>query len=639
MLTQGLSHWADIFVVVLYFVLVTGVAIWSMCRSNRGNVKSYFLAGSSLVWLPVGASLYSSNIGAEHFVGLAGTGAASGIAIILYEWLPALLVFSLGWFFLPVYISSGVFTLPEYMGKRFGGKRIRLYLSIFSLLMYIVTKLAVSIFSGSLYIQLALGWNMYLSITCLLVLAGIYTILGGLTAVVFTDTFQTGVMTIGGFIVMGFSYYAVGGYENIQRKYFETTPTERNTNSTCGLPREDAFHIFRDPVKGDLPWPGFVLTATFGCVWYWCCDQVIVQRTLAAKNLSHAKGGTLVAGLLKILPLFTMVLPGMISRVLYPDEVACSDPEVCMEVCDNPLGCSNIAYPKLVLELLPVGARGLLMAVMVSAIMSSLTSIFNSASTIFTMDLWRRFRPRAGQRELLIVGRAFVVLMCIIAILWVPLVKSSQGGQVFLYLTATEGFLGAPIGAVFIWSLLWKRMTERAAFWGMIISSGSGLIRLILELVYQTPHCDEPDTRPSILKDVHYMYFCPLVMVIASIVIVTISLIDKQDTTDLTNTTWWTRIKVSSRDEVATSDEVENGKEMETMTIQTHDLTVEVSRLRRWLDKICGIPEDVEVTSSAEISIQQRRSFLREIPKTRYVLNTAAVFSIALITFLCGFYH
>lgn len=301
----------------------------------------------------MGASLFSSNIGAEHFLGLAGTGAAAGISIVLYEWFPGLLAISLGWFFLPVYISSGVFTMPEYLEKRFGGKRIRTYMSVLSLIMYILTKLSVSIFAGALYIQMALGWNMYLAVGLLLFMTALFTILGGLTAVMYTDTLQSFIMMIGSLFVVGYSYSAIGGYERLEVKYFDAVPSATYNNTTCGMPRDDAFHLVRDPVISDNPWPGFLLQTSLGCVWYWCCDQVMVQRTLAAKNLSHAKGGTLVAAIGKITPLFIMVFPGMISRSLYPDDVACIDPDICREVCDNPVGCSNIAHPKLVLELLP----------------------------------------------------------------------------------------------------------------------------------------------------------------------------------------------------------------------------------------------------------------------------------------------
>ncbi|XP_064617111.1 sodium/myo-inositol cotransporter 2-like [Liolophura sinensis] len=545
--TRGLDHWGDIAVVASYFVFVLMVGLWSLWRPNRGSVQGYFLAGRSMHWFPVGASLFASNIGSEHFVGLAGTGAASGIAIVIYEWSSMPLVMALAWLFLPVYISAGVFTLPEYLGKRFGGQRLQIYLSALALVLYIVTKIAVSIYAGALFIQLALGWDMYISIAALLAVTGLYTVLGGLAAVIYTDTFQTVIMMIGAVSLFGISFWEIGGYENLVRLYMKSLPGDYDMNSTCGRPRADAFHLFRDPLNSDNPWPGLILQATIGCLWYWCCDQVIVQRTLAAKNLSHAKGGAIMAGYLKLLPLFLMILPGMISRALYPDEVGCVDPSDCEKYCGNPVGCSNIAYPKLVLTLLPIGLRGLLMAVMLSAIMSSLTSIFNSASALFTMDLWRKMRPSAKERELLIVGRLFIVVLCGLSILWIPLVKSSQGGQLFIYIQAIQGYLGTPIGALFFWAILWERMTEQGAFWGILAGHVCGVIRMTLDFVYPEPGCGEPETRPQIVSKVHFSYFGPLLIVLTSLVIVTISLLtEARNKEDIQGLTWWSRRKPRS---------------------------------------------------------------------------------------------
>ncbi|KAL3858002.1 hypothetical protein ACJMK2_012620, partial [Sinanodonta woodiana] len=519
----------------------------------------------------VGASLFSSNIGSEHFVGLAGSGAASGIAIVLYEWMSLPLVMLLGWLFLPVYISSGVYTLPEYLQKRFGGERLRIYISVLAVILYIVTKLAVSIFAGALFIQLSLGWDMYISIVALLLITGFYTILGGLAAVIYTDTFQTVVMTVGSFALVGIGFNKIGGYNNLERLYMEAIPTTRNPNSTCGLPRSDSFHILRDPVTSDNPWPGLILQSSIGCIWYWCCDQVIVQRTLAAKNLSHAKAGSLIAGYLKLLPLFIMIFPGMISRALYPDDVACIDGDVCEKVCGNAVGCSNIAYIKLVLELMPTGLRGLMMAVMLSAIMSSLTSIFNSASTIFTMDLWRKVRKHATERELLIVGRVFIIGLCGISILWIPLVRSSQSGQLFIYIQAVQGYLGTPIGALFLWAILWKRMNENGAFFGILVGHLCGVIRMSIDFAYPAPECGEVETRPTILYYVHYTYFGQMAFLITSLTIVIVSLMTKaQPEEQLQMVMWWTR-----------ADKTSENKDIEI--IRDHTLNDEMSNGRCFL--------------------------------------------------------
>uniref|UniRef100_A0A2K5R0I7 Sodium/myo-inositol cotransporter 2 n=1 Tax=Cebus imitator TaxID=2715852 RepID=A0A2K5R0I7_CEBIM len=418
----------DIAVLVLYFLFVLAVGLWSTLKTKRDTVKGYFLAGGDMVWWPVGASLFASNVGSGHFIGLAGSGAATGLSVSAYELNGLFSVLMLAWIFLPIYIAGQV-----------------------------------DMYAGAIFIQESLHLDLYLAIVGLLAITAVYTVAGGLAAVIYTDALQTLIMLVGALTLMGYSFAAVGGMEGLKEKYFLALASNRSENSSCGLPREDAFHIFRDPLTSDLPWPGVLFGMSIPSLWYWCTDQVIVQRTLAAKNLSHAKGGALMAAYLKVLPLFIMVFPGMASRILFPDQVACADPEICQKVCSNPSGCSDIAYPKLVLELLPTGLRGLMMAVMVAALMSSLTSIFNSASTIFTMDLWNHLRPRASEKELMIVGRVFVMLLVLVSILWIPVVQASQGGQLFIYIQSISSYLQPPVAVVFIMGCFWKRTNEKVS--------------------------------------------------------------------------------------------------------------------------------------------------------------------------------
>ncbi|WAQ99431.1 SC5AB-like protein, partial [Mya arenaria] len=474
------------------------------------------------------------NIGSEHFIGLAGSGAKSGIAVVAFEWGAVLLLLLLGWLFLPVYLTSGIYTMPEYLEKRFGGRRLRTYLSVISTLLYIMTKISVDVFAGSVFIQQALGWNTYISISAILVVTGLYTVIGGLSAVVFTDTLQTVIMLTGSSILAAMAYVKVGGLWALEYKYPKAYPTsfEPKEGSMCGLPREDAFHIFRDPVNSDLPWPGVVIRSTLASLWYWCTDQVIVQRTLAAKNIGHARGATIVAGYLKILPLFLIIFPGMISRVLFPDEVACVDPKVCMSVCDNENGCSNIAYPKLVLELAPIGLKGLMMAVMLSALMSSLTSVFNSAATLFTMDIWKKIRKDASEKELLISGRVFILFLVGLSIAWVPLIKSAQGAQLFIYIQAVTGYIAPPLCVIFLLGVLVPRINEEVryklvtmqfhygAFWGMLIGQLIGITRLVLDFVYPAPKCGEPDHRPVVVSAVNFTYFSGILLVVSTVIAV-----------------------------------------------------------------------------------------------------------------------
>ncbi|XP_037670719.1 sodium/myo-inositol cotransporter 2 isoform X1 [Choloepus didactylus] len=532
----------DIAVLVLYFLFVLAVGLWSTVKSKRDTVKGYFLAGGDMVWWPVGASLFASNVGSGHFIGLAGSGAAAGLSVSAYELNGLFSVLMLSWIFLPIYVAGQVTTMPEYLRKRFGGNRIPITLAVLYLFIYIFTKISVDIYAGAIFIQQSLHLDLYVAIVGLLAITAVYTVAGGLAAVIYTDALQTLIMLVGALILMGYSFAAVGGLEGLKEKYFLALASNRNGNSSCGLPREDAFHIFRDPLTSDLPWPGILFGMSIPSLWYWCTDQVIVQRTLAAKNLSHAKGGSLMAAYLKVLPLFVMVFPGMVSRVLFPDQVACADPEICQKVCSNPSGCSDIAYPKLVLELLPTGLRGLMMAVMVAALMSSLTSIFNSASTIFTMDLWNHIRPRASEKELMIVGRVFVLLLVLVSILWIPVVQASQGGQLFVYIQSISSYLQPPVAVVFIMGCFWKRTNEKGAFSGLILGLLLGFTRLVLDFIYPLPSCNQPDERPAVVKDVHYLYLSMILSAVTLIAVSTVSWFTEPPSKEMVSRlTWFTR--------------------------------------------------------------------------------------------------
>ncbi|XP_019711340.1 sodium/glucose cotransporter 4 [Hippocampus comes] len=539
---------ADIVVVVVYLLLVMAVGIWASVRANGSTVGGYFLAGRSMTWWPIGASLMSSNVGSGSFIGLAGTAAAGGIAVGGFELNAAWVLVALGWIFIPVYVAAGVVTMPEYLAKRFGGRRIQVYLSVLSLVLYIFTKLSTDLFSGALFIQVSFGWNLYVSIAILLVITCVYTVAGGLSAVIYTDAFQTVIMVGGAFTLLFIAFSQVGWYEGLTQLYMSSVPTATVANATCHLPRADAFHMLRDPVSSDLPWPGLIFGLTVIATWVWCTDQVIVQRSLAARSLSHAKGGSVLGGYLKALPMFFIVMPGMISRALFPDEVGCVDPAVCRRVCGTAVGCSNIAYPKLVVELMPVGVRGLMLAVMFASLLSSLTSIFNSSSTLFTLDLYQRVRPAASEMELMIVGRVFVLALVVVSILWIPIIQSANSGKLFEYAQSVVSFLAPPITAVFVLAIFWPRTNEQGAFWGLMAGLAVGSVRMVLEFSYEVPACGQPDLRPSVLTRVHYLYFAILLMAFSCSVMVAVSLATPPiPAKHLHRLTWWTRHSTSPR--------------------------------------------------------------------------------------------
>ncbi|XP_005908565.3 solute carrier family 5 member 4 isoform X1 [Bos mutus] len=525
--SERIQNAADISVIVIYFVLVMAVGLWAMLRTNRGTVGGFFLAGRDVTWWPMGASLFASNIGSGHFVGLAGTGAASGIAIAAFEWNALLLLLVLGWFFVPIYIKAGVTTMPEYLRKR-----LQVYLSILSLFICVALRISSDIFSGAIFITLALGLDLYLAIFILLALTAIYTITGGLASVIYTDTLQTAIMLIGSFILMGFAFAEVGGYENFTEKYMNAIPTivegdNLTIKSKCYTPQGDSFHIFRDAVTGDIPWPGTIFGMTVVAAWYWCTDQVTVQRCLSGKDMSHVKAACIMCGYLKLLPMFLMVMPGMISRILFTEKVACVVPSECVKHCGVKVGCSNSAYPMLVMELMPNGLRGLMMSVMLASLMSSLTSIFNSASALFTIDLYTKIRKRASEKELLIAGRLFIILLIAISIVWVPLVQVAQNGQLFHYIGSISSYLGPPIAAVFLLAIFCKRVNEQVTFWGLIVGFVIGLIRMIAEFVYGTGSCLAASNCPQVICGVHYLYFALILFFVSILITLGISLLTK----------------------------------------------------------------------------------------------------------------
>ncbi|KAJ8779602.1 hypothetical protein J1605_012486 [Eschrichtius robustus] len=642
-LGPGVSlHAYDIAVLVVYFVFVIGVGVWSSIRATRGTIGGYFLAGRSMSWWPIGASLMSSNVGSGLFIGLAGTGAAGGLAVGGFEWNATWLLLALGWIFVPVYIAAGVVTMPQYLKKRFGGQRIQVYMSVLSLILYIFTKISTDIFSGALFIQMALGWNLYLSTVILLVVTAVYTITGGLTAVIYTDTLQTVIMVGGALVLMFLGFQEVGWYPGLEQRYRQAIPNVTVPNTTCHLPKPDAFHMLRDPVSGDIPWPGLIFGLTVLATWCWCTDQVIVQRSLSAKSLSHAKGGSVLGGYLKILPMFFIVMPGMISRALYPDEVGCVDPDICQRICGARVGCSNIAYPKLVMALMPVGLRGLMIAVIMAALMSSLTSIFNSSSTLFAIDVWQRFRRQATEQELMVVGRVFVVFLVVISILWVPIIQISNSGQLFDYIQSVTSYLAPPITALFLLAIFCKRVTEPGAFWGLIFGLVVGLLRMILEFSYPAPACGEADPRPAVLKDFHYLYFALLLCGLTAIVIVT-----------LARLTWWTRhhphseLEKEVQESTAGTADVPSG-EGPTGAGGTenprHGQEQPAAPRRSWGQLLwgwlCGLSRAPEraLSPTEKAALEQKLTSIEEEPLWRSVCNVNAILLLAVNIFLWGYF-
>lgn len=437
----------DVLLLFIYFALVILIGLY---YSNREKTPTeYFLAGRNVGWIAIGASLFATNISSEHFIGLAGSGASTGLAVGHFEWMACLIVLILGWIFVPLYLKSGVFTMPEFLEHRFN-KSSRMYLTTISIVAYILTKISVTLFAGGLLLNQILGWNMITSAIVMVIITGIYTIAGGLSAVIYTGLFQT-VILIGGAIVLTIiGLNEVGGVRGLK----------------AALP-PDFFHMFKPSNHPDFPWTGIVFGAPILAVWYWCTDQVIVQRVLSAKNIRHARSGVIMAGFLKILPVFVLILPGMIALALFPG--------IDGDKAYLALGISN---------LLPAGVRGLVIASLLAALMSSLASTFNSSSTLITMDIYRQFRPDANGREIVLIGRLATTALVILGILWVPLIRSISS-QLFIYLQSVQAYISPPIAAVFTLGVFSLRMNGFSAICALVSGGLLGALRLILEILYK----------------------------------------------------------------------------------------------------------------------------------------------------------
>ncbi|XP_075799279.1 sodium/glucose cotransporter 1 isoform X1 [Microtus pennsylvanicus] len=643
---ERIRNAADISVIIIYFVVVMAVGLWAMFSTNRGTVGGFFLAGRSMVWWPIGASLFASNIGSGHFVGLAGTGAASGIAMGGFEWNALVFVVVLGWVFVPIYIKAGVVTMPEYLRKRFGGKRIQIYLSVLSLLLYIFTKISADIFSGAIFINLALGLDIYLAIIILLAITALYTITGGLAAVIYTDALQTAIMLVGSCILTGFAFTEIGGYDAFMEKYMNAIPSiisdgNMTVKKECYTPRADSFHIFRDPITGDIPWPGLIFGLSILALWYWCTDQVIVQRCLSAKNMSHVKAGCTMCGYLKLLPMFLMVMTGMISRILYTDKIACVVPSECQKYCGTSVGCTNIAYPTLVVELMPNGLRGLMLSVMMASLMSSLTSIFNSASTLFTMDVYTKIRKGASEKELMIAGRLFILVLIAISIAWVPIVQSAQSGQLFDYIQSITSYLGPPIAAVFLLAVFCKRVNEPGAFWGLILGFLIGISRMITEFAYGTGSCMEPSNCPTIICGVHYLYFAIILFAITLIVVLAISFLTKPiPDVHLYRLCWSLRNSKEERIDLDAGDEDFQEDPKDTIEIETEVSQKEKGCFRKAYDLFCGLDQEKgpKLTKEEEEALKMKMTDTSEKPLWRTVVNINGIILLAVAVFCHAYF-
>ena len=478
--------WIDYVVLCLYFAVIFAIGYY-YARKEKTSA-GYFLAGRDVAWWAIGASLFSSNIGSEHFIGLAGTGASSGMAVGHFEWLAAVIVLILGWVFVPFYLRSNVYTMPEFLERRYS-QGCRYYLASVSLVAYVFTKIAVAIFAGAIVLKAVLGWGMWQSSLALIIATGIYTVAGGLAAVIYTEVIQTVILVIGALVLAFIGLNHVGGWSGL----------------TSSLPPE-FLHMMKPTTDKDFPWTGIFFGAPILGIWYWCTDQVIVQRVLSAKSIADARGGTVLAGFLKILPVFMLIVPGMIARVLWPAEMATD---------------SNSAFPLLVVRLMPTGLQGLMVAAMLAALMSSLSAVFNSSSTIFTMDFYKKWKPNASDREMVHMGRIATVVMVALSLAWIPFM-SRISSQLYIYLQSVQAYIAPPIAAVFLFGVFWKRINATGALAALLTGFVFGTLRFILEIVLGG---SQSGGIVDWFVRINFLHFAALMFVICVAVLIVVSLL------------------------------------------------------------------------------------------------------------------
>lgn len=447
----------DWIVLSIYFLALIAVAVWVVLQKNK-NTEDYFLAGRNVGWFVIGASIFASNIGSEHVVGLAGTGFESGTPMAHYE-LHAWIVLLLGWLFLPFYIRSGAFTMPEFLEKRFDS-RSRWFLSVFSLLAYVLTKVSVTIYAGGIVVSELLGIPFWYGAIGVVVFTGIYTVIGGMKAVIYTETLQTIVLILGSIVITYLGLQQVGGWNELQDTVRAVSP--------------DHFNMWRPMSDPDFPWTGLLIGGTIVGIWYWCTDQYIVQRTLAAHNIKIGRRGAIFGAYLKLLPILIFLIPGIIAFAL-----SVQNPEVfAIEKADR-------AFPMLVKTLLPVGLKGLVAGGLMAALMSSLASVFNSCSTIFTIDIYKKLKPNKSERELLTTGKIATGIIVVLGIVWIPIMERIGGGVMYQYLQNVQSYIAPPVTAVFLLGIIWKRVNAQAAITTLIAGLVLLVMRLSSEIYYQ----------------------------------------------------------------------------------------------------------------------------------------------------------
>jgi SSS family solute:Na+ symporter len=483
-------------VIAIYFLILVIIVV-SVTR-RQDTTTDYFLAGRNVGFFAIGASIFASNIGSEHIVGLAGQGATQGLALAHYE-LHAWIVVLLAWVFVPFYYQSKVFTMPEFLERRFG-PRPRWILSLVSLAAYVLTKVSVTIYAGAIVFSTLLPDTFgspenafWFGAIATVVLTGIYTVTGGLRAVLYTDAAQAIVLIIGSVAITYIGLGLLGGWGEL---------VDFASNNVAD------YALWRPLSDPEFPWLGILIASPVVGIWYWCTDQYIVQRTLAAKNLQAARRGALWGAFLKVWPVFIFLIPGLIAAALNARGL--------MSIPTDSAGGLNgdQVFPAMVTALLPAGLRGLVVAGLMAALMSSLSSLFNSTATLFTVDVYEKLRPNASERQYVTVGRAATVVIVLLGLAWIPIMPLISDGGLYLYLQTVQNYLAPPITAVFLLGLFNDRINSRGAVWGLSVGFILGMSKLTIQSLFGAGKIESPAILAGV-GDLNFLYFSGVLFLIS----------------------------------------------------------------------------------------------------------------------------
>ena len=537
----------DWVVIAGYFALLLGLSWWVILQKNDTS-QEFFLAAHSLGWFVVGASIFASNIGSEHLVGLAGSGATDGVAMAHYE-LHAWCLLVLGWMLVPFYMRSRVFTMPQFLERRFSPAS-RYVLSIISLIAYVVTKIAVGIFAGGVVFEALLPEmhfagldGFWIGSILVLVVTGLYTTLGGFRAVAYTEALQTIILIIGSALVTYYGLEKIGGWSELREvvdsdKFNLWKPIVPAGVESTWSPvsvKNDAGEIVKQAwyfsFPSHYPWIGMLLCAPIIGLWYWCTDQYIVQRALGAPNQTEARRGTIFAGYLKLLPVFIFIIPGVICwgliQKINAGEITDLDFSGMLNA-DGTIRDSGQSFPMMVKEVLPVGIRGLVVAGLLAALMSSLAGVFNACATLFTIDLYAKYKPSATEAQLVRTGRIATVVMVLIGMAWIPIIRGHHG--LYDYLQSVQGYLAPPIFVVFFLGVFWKRMNAQGCLAAMLVGFAIGLFRLAVD----TPAKIDPKFAYEtgsflwIVNQIYFQYFSILIFFVSTVTMIVVSYMTRE---------------------------------------------------------------------------------------------------------------